>query len=122
MPHTSTPTIPSAPWRASNTPCAPRQGGRGRTAPDRPARENADRLSGPAYRPFEHEAHLKELLTRQAHLNATLDLDKGDAQAAEPSEVTEPQGTAAQHRSTAARADGKSPQGVREMKASQIKT
>jgi len=35
-------------------------------------------------RPFEHEARLKELLPRQAHLSATLDLDKSDAQAAEP--------------------------------------
>jgi hypothetical protein len=50
-----------------------------------------------ASRPFEHEAHLKELLTRQAQLNAALDLDKSDAQAAEPSEVTEPEGTPAQH-------------------------
>jgi hypothetical protein len=37
-----------------------------------------------ANRPFEHEAHLKELLTRQAQLNAALDLDKSDAQAAGP--------------------------------------
>jgi hypothetical protein len=37
-----------------------------------------------ANRPFEHEGHLKELLTRQAQLNAALDLDKNDAQAAEP--------------------------------------
>ncbi len=37
-----------------------------------------------ANRPFEHEAHLKELLARQAQLNAALDLDKNDAQAAEP--------------------------------------
>jgi hypothetical protein len=36
-----------------------------------------------ANRPFEHEAHLKELLVRQAQLNATLDLDKSDTQAAE---------------------------------------
>jgi len=39
-----------------------------------------------ANRPFEHEAHLKELLARQTQLNATLDLDKSDAQAAEPVE------------------------------------
>jgi len=46
-----------------------------------------------ANRPFEHEARLKELLARQAQLNAALDLDKGDAQAAEP--AAEPQlGTA----------------------------
>jgi len=36
-----------------------------------------------AKRPFEHEARLKELLARQAQLNAALDLDKSDAQAAE---------------------------------------
>ena len=37
-----------------------------------------------ANRPFEHEARLKELLASQAQLNAALDLDKNDAQAAEP--------------------------------------
>jgi hypothetical protein len=31
-------------------------------------------------RPFEHEAHLKELLAKQAQLNAALDLDKHEAQ------------------------------------------
>lgn len=31
-------------------------------------------------RPFEHEARLKELLVKQAQLNAALDLDKHDAQ------------------------------------------
>ncbi len=36
-----------------------------------------------AQRPFEHEARLKELLARQAQLNAALDLDKSDAQASE---------------------------------------
>ena len=41
-----------------------------------------------AQRPFEHEARLKELLARQAQLNAALDLDKSDAQAAEA--TTEP--------------------------------
>ena len=41
-----------------------------------------------AQRPFEHEARLKELLARQAQLNAALDLDKSDAQAGEA--VTEP--------------------------------
>ncbi|MFI5364224.1 MAG: hypothetical protein ACHQ4J_01245 [Candidatus Binatia bacterium] len=35
-------------------------------------------------RPFEHEARLKELLIRQAQLNAALDLDKGEQQAAPP--------------------------------------
>ena len=34
-----------------------------------------------ANRPFEHDARLKELLTRQAQLNAALDLDKSDGQA-----------------------------------------
>lgn len=37
-----------------------------------------------ANRPFEHEVRLKELLAHQAQLNAALDLDKSDAQAAEP--------------------------------------
>ena len=41
-----------------------------------------------AKRPLEHEERLKELLARQAQLNATLDLDKSDAQAAEA--TTEP--------------------------------
>jgi len=40
--------------------------------------------SPPKDGPFEHEAHLKELLARQAQLNAALDLGKNDAQAAEP--------------------------------------
>jgi hypothetical protein len=31
-------------------------------------------------RPFEHEARLKELLVKQAQLNAALDLDKHEAQ------------------------------------------
>ena len=31
-------------------------------------------------RPFEHEARLKELLAKQAQLNAALDLDKHEAQ------------------------------------------
>jgi len=33
-------------------------------------------------KPFEHEARLKELLGRQAELNAALDLDKGERQVA----------------------------------------
>jgi hypothetical protein len=37
-----------------------------------------------ANRPFEHDVRFKELLGRQAQLNAALDLDKSDAQAAEP--------------------------------------
>jgi N12 class adenine-specific DNA methylase len=39
-----------------------------------------------AGRPYEHEAQLKELLGRQAQLNALLDLDKGEAQAAPETE------------------------------------
>jgi len=37
-----------------------------------------------AGRPYEHEARLKELLVRQAELNAALDLDKGERQVAPP--------------------------------------
>jgi hypothetical protein len=41
-------------------------------------------------RPFEHEARLRELLAKQAQLNASLDLDKHDAQVvAEPREPEE---------------------------------
>ena len=36
-----------------------------------------------ANRPFEHEERLKELLVRQAQINALLDLDKGERQIAE---------------------------------------
>ena len=39
-----------------------------------------------AGRPFEHEARLKELVVRQAEINAALDLDKGDRQAATPTD------------------------------------
>jgi uncharacterized protein (DUF1501 family) len=38
-------------------------------------------------RPFEHELKLKELLARQAALNAALDLDKGERQVAAPAEA-----------------------------------
>ncbi|MBS1854936.1 MAG: DEAD/DEAH box helicase family protein [Acidobacteria bacterium] len=38
---------------------------------------------GQADRPFEHEDRLKQLLARQAELNAQLDLDKGDQQGAD---------------------------------------
>jgi hypothetical protein len=41
-------------------------------------------FSGQAGRPYEHEARLKELLVRQAELNAALDLDKGERQIAPP--------------------------------------
>ena len=37
-----------------------------------------------AGRPYEHEARLKDLLIRQAELNAALDLDKGERQVAPP--------------------------------------
>ena len=43
-------------------------------------------------RPFEHEAKLKELLTRQADLASLLDLDKGDQHAIEPDPETTPEG------------------------------
>jgi|ERR1035441_4132107 hypothetical protein len=50
-------------------------------------------------RPFEHEARLKELLTKQAQLNAALDLDKHEAQVVaedrDPEEKTAPAGFAA---------------------------
>ena len=36
---------------------------------------------------FEHESKLKDLLARQAELNASLDLDKGERQVAPPAEV-----------------------------------
>jgi hypothetical protein len=39
-----------------------------------------------ANRPFEHDSRLKDLLARQAQLNAALDLDKGERQAAEPTD------------------------------------
>jgi hypothetical protein len=39
-------------------------------------------FQGQAGKPFEHEAWLKELLGRQAELNAALDLDKGERQIA----------------------------------------
>jgi len=38
-------------------------------------------------RPLEHDARLKELVARQAELNAALDLDESDTQAAEPAEA-----------------------------------
>jgi hypothetical protein len=66
-----------------------------------------------------NEARLKELLLRQGQLNAALDLDKSDAQAAEP--VAEPDSAPAQQRSTTTRLDGDSPQAVGAVKVSQIK-
>jgi hypothetical protein len=43
-------------------------------------------------RPYEHEAQLKELLAKQAELNAALDLDKGEQQAAAPAEAESGEG------------------------------
>jgi len=42
-----------------------------------------------ADKPFEHEARLRELLTRQAELTALLDRDKGEQQAATPEAADE---------------------------------
>jgi hypothetical protein len=39
-----------------------------------------------ANKPFDHEARMKELLGRQAQLNAALDLDKNEKQVALPAE------------------------------------
>jgi hypothetical protein len=53
-------------------------------------------------RPFEHEARLKDLLAKQAQLNAALDLDKHSAQVVaedrEPGEKIVPAGFAARIR------------------------
>ena len=53
-------------------------------------------------RPFEHEARLKDLLAKQAQLNASLDLDKHDTQVVaeprEPEEKTAPASFAARVR------------------------
>ena len=46
-----------------------------------------------AGKPFEHEARLKELLGRQAELNAALDLDKGERQVAPPAEINPESGS-----------------------------
>jgi hypothetical protein len=40
-----------------------------------------------ANKPFDHEARMKDLLVRQAQLNAVLDLDKGETQIAAPAEI-----------------------------------
>ena len=37
-------------------------------------------------KPFDHEARMKDLLARQAQLNAALDLDKNETQIAPPAE------------------------------------
>jgi hypothetical protein len=42
--------------------------------------EGRDRVSAQADKPFEHEARMKELLLRQAELNAALDLNKNETQ------------------------------------------
>ena len=39
-----------------------------------------------ANKPFDHEARMKDLLVRQAQLNAALDLDKNEKQVAPPAE------------------------------------
>jgi hypothetical protein len=39
-----------------------------------------------ANKPFDHEARMKDLILRQAQLNATLDLDKNETQVAPPTE------------------------------------
>jgi hypothetical protein len=39
-----------------------------------------------ANKPFDHEARMKDLLARQAKLNAALDLDKNEKQIAAPAE------------------------------------
>jgi anti-sigma factor ChrR (cupin superfamily) len=39
-----------------------------------------------ANKPFDHEARMKDLLARQAKLNAALDLDKNEKQVALPAE------------------------------------
>ena len=39
-----------------------------------------------ANKPFDHEARMKDLLARQAKLNAALDLDKNETQVAQPAE------------------------------------
>ena len=51
------------------------------SVPPRAEKLRAD-FAEQAGRPFEHEARLKELLGRQAELNAALDLDKGERQIA----------------------------------------
>jgi hypothetical protein len=42
-------------------------------------------------RPFEHEARLRDLLTKQAQLNACLDLDKHEAQIVDEPDGGEPE-------------------------------
>jgi N12 class adenine-specific DNA methylase len=52
-------------------------------------------------RPFEHEARLRDLLSKQAQLNACLDLDKHEAQIVdEPRESREETASSAAHRPT----------------------
>ncbi|MGO9056803.1 MAG: hypothetical protein ACLQU2_05360 [Candidatus Binataceae bacterium] len=61
--------------------------------------KNLSDYQAQAQRPFEHEARLKELLARQAQLNAALDLDKSDAQAAEATTEADLEAAAAPCRS-----------------------
>jgi hypothetical protein len=58
-----------------------------------------------AGRPYEHEGRLKELLGRQAQLNALLDLDKGEKQVAEDTVSSDD----AEHRPTRAANSGPQP-------------
>ena len=53
-----------------------------------------------AGRPYEHEVRLKELLVRQAELNAALDLDKNEHQVAQDSADAEGKDTPISDRST----------------------
>lgn len=66
---------------------APRSKSRDRTRNEpysfkgaKPAWRGRDRVSAQADKPFEHEARIKELLLRQAELDAALDLDKNETQ------------------------------------------
>ena len=52
-------------------------------------------------RPFEHEARLKDLLAKQAQLNACLDLDKHEAQIVdEPREAEAEAASSTAHRTS----------------------
>lgn len=82
---TSTPTLRSAPCKASSTRCALR-------ALDRAAADQQQQLqrldktlaiSGPGSAALRARGAAEAMLARQAQLNAALDLDKSDAEAAE---------------------------------------
>ena len=57
-------------------------------------------------RTFEHEEKLRELLARQAQLNAALDLDKGERQIAPDSESADVNDTHPIHSSTISQSGG----------------